>query len=67
MPINFRGKQLRLICEYGTVNGDFMGEDIALSTKIRELGYGIWIYPDHTVEHNGNKIYTGTWTAPRLA
>jgi hypothetical protein len=36
-----------------------------LSTKIRELGYRIWIYPDHTVDHIGNKIYTGTWTAPK--
>jgi hypothetical protein len=67
MPIQFRNKELRLICEYGAVNGDFVGEDIMLSTKIRELGYKIWIYPDHTVEHIGNKIYTGTWTPPRPA
>lgn len=67
MPIQFRGKQLRLICEYGVLKGDFVGEDIALSTKIRELGYDIWIYPGHTVEHIGNKIYTGTWTPPAQA
>jgi hypothetical protein len=65
MPIQFRGKELRLICEYGAVKGDFVGEDIMLSTKIRELGYRIWIYPDHTADHIGNKIYTGTWTAPK--
>jgi hypothetical protein len=60
----FRGHLLRNICEYKYVDGSFMGEDIALSQKILELGYDIWIYPDHTVSHVGNKMYKGTWTHP---
>lgn len=63
--LNFRGKTLKNICEYSAINGDFVGEDIALSRKIQELGYQIWIYPGHTVSHIGNKMYTGTWTAPK--
>ncbi len=62
--LQFRGKHLRMICEYGAINGDFMGEDIALARKIRELGYKIWIYPKYTVSHIGNKMYRGQWTPP---
>lgn len=62
--LNFRGKTLKNICEYSALAGDFVGEDISLSRKIKELGYDIWIYPNHTVSHIGNKMYTGTWTPP---
>ena len=62
--LEFRGKQLRNICEYSAVAGNFVGEDIMLSRKIRELGHDIWIYPDHTVSHIGNKMYKGTWKPP---
>jgi hypothetical protein len=62
--LEFRGKQLRNICEYSAIAGNFVGEDIMLSQKIREMGYDIWIYPDHTVSHIGNKMYKGTWKPP---
>lgn len=64
VALDFRGRQLKMICEYGAQIGSFVGEDIMLSQKILELGYEIWIYPDHTVSHIGNKMYTGTWTHP---
>jgi hypothetical protein len=57
--INFRGKQLRNICEYTYSDGGFVGEDITLSRKIKELGYTIWCNPHHTVSHIGNKMYKG--------
>jgi len=57
--LSFRGKKLKNICEYGFQNGDFVGEDISLCTKILELGYKIWINPKHTVSHIGNKMYRG--------
>lgn len=59
--LNFRAKKLKNICEYTYVNGDFVGEDITLSTKIKELGYTIWVYPKHTVSHIGNKMYKGNF------
>jgi hypothetical protein len=55
----FRNKKLKNICEYTYVNGDFVGEDITLSNKIKELGYDIWLNPNHTVSHIGNKMYVG--------
>jgi glutaredoxin len=55
----FRNKSLKNICEYTFENGSFIGEDIALTKKIKELGYGIWLNPKHTVSHIGNKMYKG--------
>lgn len=59
--LNFRTKKLKNICEYTYVNGDFVGEDITLSGKIKELGYEIWVNPKHTVSHIGNKMYKGNF------
>ena len=55
----FRNKRLRNICEYTYINGMFVGEDITLCRKIKELGYSIWCNPKHTVSHIGNKMYRG--------
>ena len=57
--LQFRNKRLKNICEFTYQNGDFVGEDITLSRKIKELGYTIWCDPSHTVSHLGNKMYTG--------
>jgi len=57
----FRNKQLRNICEYVYENSMFVGEDIALSKKIKELGYTIWCNPHYTVSHIGNKMYKGNF------
>jgi hypothetical protein len=59
VELEFRGKKLKNICEFTYTNGNFIGEDITLSNKIRELGYKIWIKPNHTVYHLGNKMYKG--------
>lgn len=55
----FRGKRLKMICEYGNVNNSFLGEDITLCEKIKELGYQIWLNPEHTVAHIGTKKFKG--------
>ena len=55
----FRNKSLKNICEYTFENGSFIGEDIALTKKMKELGYDIWLNPKHTVSHIGNKMYKG--------
>ncbi len=60
--LEFRGKKLKNICEYTFTNGSFVGEDITLSKKIKELGYTIWVYTKHTVSHIGNKMYVGDFT-----
>jgi hypothetical protein len=59
----FRGKRLRIICEYSQLNGDFIGEDILLSQKIKELGYDIWVNPKPTVSHIGTKMFKGDFNS----
>lgn len=55
----FRGKDLKLICEYSTAYNEFIGEDIYLCTKLRELEYDIWVNPNHTCGHIGSKMWLG--------
>jgi len=57
--IAFRAKKLKLVCDYGFQNDAFVGEDITLCRKLREMGYSIWVKPDHTVAHMGPKMYKG--------
>jgi len=57
----FRGKVLKNICEYANINETFVGEDIMLCKKIRELGYTIWVNPKYTVSHIGMKMYHGNF------
>ena len=60
-PVQFRNKVLKNICEYGCIEGSFVGEDITLSKKISALGYTIWANPHYTVSHIGNKMYIGNF------
>lgn len=61
--LEFRNKKLKNICEYTYKDGVFIGEDITLSYKLKELGYDIWLNPNHTVFHIGNKMYKGDFKA----
>ena len=57
----FRGRKLKYICEYNIINDGFVGEDIMLCEKIKELGYQIWLNPKHTVSHIGTKKFKGNF------
>ena len=57
--LHFRGKNLRMICEYGEVGSEFVSEDYNLCNKLRALGYDIWVNPNQTVSHLGTKQWDG--------
>jgi len=57
--VEFRGKELKLICEYATNYNIFVGEDLYLCTKLKELEYDIWVNPNTTCAHIGSKIWMG--------
>lgn len=61
ISLEFRDKQLKYICEYQGQYSSFIGEDVVLCNKIRELGFEIWTNPKTTCMHIGNKIYTGNY------
>lgn len=60
--ISFRNKKLKNVFEFNYINDSFIGEDIMLCKKIHELGYPIWINPNHTVYHMGVKMYKGDFS-----
>jgi hypothetical protein len=55
----FRGKILKNVCEYRNQDNKFVGEDITLCRKIKNLNYAIWVDPTYTVEHIGSKKFRG--------
>ncbi len=59
--LHFRGKNLRMICEYGEVGSDFVSEDYNLCRKLKDLGYNIWVNPRQTVQHTGTKTWSGNF------
>lgn len=58
----FRGKELKLICEYATDENGFIGEDINLCRKLKELGFDIWVNTKHTCSHIGSKVWMGDFS-----
>lgn len=57
--VEFRGKELKLICEYATNYNAFVGEDVYLCTKLKELDFDIWVNPNSTCGHIGSKVWMG--------
>lgn len=53
----FRNKPLKNVFEYTYDEHSFIGEDITLCNKLRELDYTIWLNTNYTVSHIGNKFY----------
>jgi hypothetical protein len=58
----FRGKDLKLVFEYGNFDDEFFGEDIYLCKKLKDLGYDVWINPKYTCGHIGNKMWLGDYS-----
>jgi len=57
----FRENKIKNICQYDFEGEVFMGEDIFLCEKLRDLGFKIWIDFSSTCVHIGPKIYKGDY------
>lgn len=60
--VEFRGKNLKLMCEYTESGGKFVGEDICLCNKLKELGFDVWVYTKSTCAHVGEKLWFGDFS-----
>lgn len=57
----FRGNKMKNICQYDFEGETFIGEDIFLCEKLRDLGFKLWIDFSSTCVHIGSKIYKGDY------
>lgn len=57
--VMFRGKKLKNICQYEFNTDSFVGEDINLCRKIRNLCFDVWVATDTTCMHIGPRIHSG--------
>lgn len=60
--VEFRGKELKLICEYATSGDSFVGEDVYLCSKLKKLDFDIWVNPKSTCAHIGSKVWIGDFS-----
>jgi len=55
------GKNRRLICYKGIINGGMILEDIKIGKKVDEAGINLYLDIRHTCDHFGTKRYTGDY------
>lgn len=58
----FRGNDLKNICEYSVDENGFIGEDVMLCRKLRELNFDIWVNTNYTCGHIGDKLWVGNFS-----
>jgi hypothetical protein len=51
-----------MICEYGSDENGFIGEDINLCYKLKKLGFDIWVDIRSTCAHIGSKVWMGDFS-----
>lgn len=59
--LEYKGKQLKCICEYQNANLVFNSDEVALCNKIKNLGFDIWTQPKFTCIRTGTKVYSGSY------
>jgi len=57
------GREGRMCCDVRIVNGQLVGEDIAVTSRLREHGIDVWLNPKMTCPHVGTKVWYGDFAA----
>lgn len=55
------GKVRRMICNIAIVDGKLHSEDTVVFSKLKDLGYGVWLDPRMTCVHIGTKKFYGSF------
>jgi len=55
------GKVRRMICNIAIVDGKLHSEDTVVFSKLKDLGYDIWLDPKMTCVHIGTKKFYGSF------
>jgi hypothetical protein len=60
-PYQNEGREGRMICDIQIVDGQLCSEDVMLFTKLRGLGFDVWLDPRMTCCHIGTKKFFGNF------
>ena len=60
---NAGGKDSHMVFDIAIVDGDLHGEDTVFFSKLKKLGYEIWMDPQMTLSHIGSKKFDGNFSA----
>jgi len=60
-PYQNEGREGRMICDIQIVDGQLVSEDVMLFTKLRGLGFDVWLDPRMTCCHIGTKKFFGNF------
>jgi hypothetical protein len=60
-PYQNEGKECRMVCDIGIIDGQLVSEDNMVMKKLADLGYDIWLDPKMTCCHIGTKKFYGNF------
>jgi hypothetical protein len=55
------GREGRMVCDIGIVDGQLCSEDVMLFMKLKDLGFDVWLAPHMTCVHIGTKKFYGNF------
>lgn len=53
------GREGRMVCDIGIVDGQLVSEDTMVFNKLRDMGFDVWLDPRMTCVHIGTKKFYG--------
>ena len=60
-PYQNEGREGRMVCDIGIVDGQLCSEDVMLFMKLKDLGFDVWLAPHMTCVHIGTKKFYGNF------
>lgn len=60
-PYQNEGREGRMVCDIGIVDGQLCSEDVMLFMKLKDIGFDVWLAPHMTCVHIGTKKFYGNF------
>jgi hypothetical protein len=60
-PYENEGRECRMVCDIGIIDGQLVSEDNVVMRKLAELGFDVWLDPRMTCCHIGTKKFYGNF------
>jgi hypothetical protein len=60
-PYENEGRECRMVCDIGIIDGQLVSEDNMVAKKLKDLGFDMWLDPRMTCCHIGTKKFYGNF------